>query len=122
MPAIKIDPAQPITFAITFHSPHVVAYRLWYKRPGDEKPSIFATGTDDETSNPSTHMHTVGPLPPGSEIRYLVWLSGNSYTAYRIEIEVLQNGQPVQDGAFSLRGTTDEDGFDQRKNTLELTV
>lgn len=122
MANVPIDPTQPLTFIITFHSPHTVAYRLWYKRPGDEKPTIFATGTDDEGSNPSTHTHTVKPLPAGSEIIYLVWLSGNPVTPYRIEVGMLQNGQVVQDGAFTLRGNTDADGFEQKKGTILLTA
>lgn len=122
MPAVKFDPTKPIVVSVTFHSPHVVAYRLWYKRPGDTAYTVFATGTDSEPSNPSSHAHMVSSLPAGSDIVYLAWLSGNDSTPYRIEVSLMQNDQAVADGYFVLQGTTDGDGFAQEKDTISLTV
>jgi hypothetical protein len=120
MPTVQIDPTKPLAFTVVFHSPQVVAYRLWYKRPGEAKYTIFATGTDNEPSNPSTHTHVVDNLSTGSEIVYLVWLSGSGNSLYQIDVELSQNGQAVPNGSFSLQGTTDADGFAQKKDTINI--
>lgn len=120
MPTITADPAAAIVFKIAFHSPHVVAYRLWYKRPGDAQFTIFATGTDNEASNPSKHGHTVGPLPAGSEIAYLIWLSGNGNTPYRVDVDMLQQNQALPGGFFVLQGHSDANGFAQENGTIKL--
>ncbi|WP_046244315.1 hypothetical protein [Hymenobacter terrenus] len=120
MPTVQIDTTKPLAVVLTFHSPHAVAYRLWYKHPDDAKYTILATGTDSEPSNPSKHTHMVNALPSGSELVYLAWLSGNGNTPYRIEITLVQNGLPLPGGTFVEEGSTDAEGFAQEKNTISL--
>jgi len=115
-----MDFSKPLTVTISFNSPHAVSYRFWYKKPGDAKYTIFATGTDNEYSNSSIHTHVVGPLPSGSELVYLVWFSGNEYTAYDMELALSQEGVLLPGYSFSHRNTTGSDGFAQEKHTITL--
>ncbi len=115
-----MDFSKPLTVAISFNSPHAVAYRFWYKKPADAKYTIFATGTDNEATNPSAHTHVVGPLPSGSELVYLIRFSGNAYTAYDVELTLSQDGVLLPGYSFSHHNTTDSDGFAQEQHTITL--
>lgn len=115
-----MDFSKPLVLSISFYSPHAVTYRFWYKKPGDAKYTIFATGTDNEETNPSRHAHAVGPLPDGSELVYLVWFSGNEYTTYDVEVELSQDGVQLPGYSFSHHDKTDSDGFGEEKHTIKL--
>ena len=111
-----MDPTIPVDVTVRIDSPHVVAYRLFFRRPGDTKGTVFATG-DDQTANPATF--TVGPLPRGSSIRYFMLINGNPQTAYRIAVDVEQDGAPIVVPAV-LTGTTDGDGTASERGEVEL--
>ncbi|MEW5925862.1 MAG: hypothetical protein AB1941_00075 [Gemmatimonadota bacterium] len=114
-----MDPTQPIAVLVEIDSPQVVVYRLWFKRPGDTLWTIFATGTDEEATNPSAHQHVVGPLPEGSRIAYHVIFSGNPETFFRVRITASQSGSPL-DEPVVIDGTTDASGVAARQGEIEL--
>lgn len=120
--SLRIDPEKPLNFAVSFESPQVAAYRFWYKLPAEPAFTIFATGTDDASSNPSSHQHTVRALPAGSEFAYVIFFTGNPQTTYRVVIEISQGGRVLEGGTFTLTGTTKSDGFAQENDTIQLAA
>ena len=111
-----MDPTRPLAVTIRIDSPQVVAYRLWFRRPGESDWTEFATG-DDQSPNPSTYP--VGPLPRGSALRYFALISGNPQSAYRLDLAVAQGGAPIQPPLL-LTGTTDVDGTASERGEVDL--
>ena len=111
-----MDPTRPVDVIVRIDSPQVVAYRLWFRRPGDTTGTIFATG-DDQSPNPATY--TVGPLPGGSTIRYFMLINGNPQTAYRVALGVEQGGGLIV-APVLLTGTTDGDGSASERGEVAL--
>ena len=114
------DPTRPLDIEVSFESPHVVLYRLWIRRPGEETWTVIASGTDDAESNPSAHRHRLPPLPRGSQVAVLMNLSGNPESAFRARLELLQEGDTLVGGAHTFRGITDAEGFVMRRKEVEL--
>lgn len=111
-----MDPTRPLDVTVRIDSPQVVAYRLFFRRPGDTQGTVFGNG-DDQSPNPASFP--VGPLPSGSRIRYFMLINGNPQTAYRIVLGVEQGGgevvPPVQ-----ITGTTDGDGTASERGEVTL--
>jgi hypothetical protein len=111
-----MDPTQPLDVTVRIDSPHVVVYRLWFQRPGETDFTEFATG-DDQSPNPASY--SVGPLPRGSTVRYLMLIAGNPRTAYRIELGVEQRGAAVAQPVV-LAAVTDDDGAASESGEVAL--
>lgn len=111
-----MDPTRPLDVTVGIESPQVVAYRLFFRHPGDTQGTAFATG-DDQSPNPATF--TVGPLPRGSAIRYFMLIDGNPQTAYRIVLGVEQGGSPVV-MPREITGSTDGDGTASERGEVAL--
>lgn len=114
------DPALPLDVELSFESPHVVLYRLWIRRPGDQTWTVVASGTDDAASNPSAHRHRLPPMPRGSRVAVLMNLSGNPESAFRARLDLLQDGRGVTGGSHTFHGLTDGDGFAMRRREVDL--
>lgn len=121
MATVKLrDPAQPISFDLSFESPHAVFYRLWYREPGDERFTILASGSDDAAANPSGHTHTAGPLPRGTRFAYFFHFIGNLNTAFRARLRLLQDGEELDGGSITVSGTIPDRGHASRSGEREL--
>ena len=115
-----MDPTRPIAVLVEIDSPQVVVYRLWFRRPGETLWTVFATGTDEEATNPSAHQHVVGPLPAGSRLAYHVIFSGNPVTSFRVRLTASQDGRPLDGGEVMIDGTTDGSGVAARQGEIQL--
>ena len=113
-----MDPTQPLQVSVRIDSPQVVVYRLWFQRPGDPGWTLFANGTDEDSSTASGHAFEVGPLPAGSKLGYQFILSGNPVTAFRVELTTAQGGVALPDGTLLLEGNTDDSGVAVRQGQV----
>lgn len=103
-----MDPTRPIEVRLRCESPHVVRYRLFVRRGGEDGFQQFAIGTNRGEGD----AHTVGPLPSGSEIGGAFNIVGNPRTAYRIIFGCGQDGAPIPGASAEVTGVTDDDGAD----------
>lgn len=88
-------------------SPHVFAYRMWFRRPADEEWTEFALGdTEDDVPD----HHTTGPHPDGTRIAINVAVGGKPRSTFRFVVTFSQNGEVVQGGMFVESGRTGENG------------
>ncbi len=117
MPNVSYDVDRPVEVELQFDSPHVVTYWLWV-RTGGAPWELLASGTDHEPASETGHRHSVGPLPPGSEIRWRAVLSGNPHTAYRLALEVRQEGRTLHQDSRS--GITNGQGVAVEQDDLHL--
>lgn len=106
MPVVTMkDPSIPVAFEVIIESPHAVFYRLWYKRPGDEKFTVLASGSDEETAVSSSHVHTAGPLERNTTFAYFFHFIGNPNTAFRGRVRLKQAGEVLAGGSIAVSGT-----------------
>jgi hypothetical protein len=115
-----MDPTAPIQINVRVDSPQVVVYRLWFQRPGEATWTLFANGTDEDSSSASGHMFRVGPLAIGSKLRYQFIISGNELGFFRIEMEASQNGSPLPNSSLRFEGNTDDVGTAVRQGEVAL--
>lgn len=97
---------------VRVESPHVVRYRLFVRRPGDDTFSEAGSGTDPGG------RHALGEMPTGSEVGASFNIAGTPNTAYRIRFTCEVDGTPLP--AAPITGTTDANGADARRATVTL--
>jgi hypothetical protein len=101
------DESLPHDVSFVGQSPHVFAYRMWFRRPDDEEWTEFALGdTDDDV--PDHHM--TGPHPDGSRIAINVAVGGKPNSTFRFIVSFSQDGGIVQGGTFVEAGRTGDNG------------
>jgi hypothetical protein len=113
-----MDPTLPLDVSVQIDSPQVVVYRLWFQRPGDTGWTLFANGTDEDSSNASGHVFSMGPLPAGSKLGYQFILSGNPSTVYRVTMGLAQGGAALPGQAQLMEGVTDDTGVAVRQGQV----
>ncbi|HEV3052758.1 MAG TPA: hypothetical protein VGX50_20760 [Longimicrobium sp.] len=112
-----MDPNRPLDVVVDVESPHVVQYRLFAHKAGENDFVPFADGTDQTSGQP----HSVGPLARGSEIGGRFDIAGNPRTAYRIRLSCSQDGSPIPGASTAVTGTTDETGVDATRGKVTLS-
>ena len=101
------DADKPIDINFAGQTPHVFAYRMWYRRPGEESWTKFAEGhTEDDQAD----HHRTGPHPDGTKIASMVAVGGKKSSLYRFLLIFSQDGQVVQGGIIRESGKTSADG------------
>jgi hypothetical protein len=114
-----MDPTVPLQVTVRIDSPQVMVYRLWYQQPGEPGWTLFANGTDEDSSGSSGHVFTIGPLAVGSNLGYQFILSGNPVTTFRVKLGVAQ-GAALPSASLVLEGTTDDTGVAVRQGQVAL--
>jgi hypothetical protein len=112
------DPALPLDINVMGQSPHVVAYRMWFKKPGQTAWTRFAEG---HTSDDISDHHTAGPFEDETKISYWLGIAGNAGTDYRAVVTFSQSGKIVEGGMCSEEGRTDANGGAESKTEVTLT-
>jgi len=111
------DDSRPLDINLVGQSPHVFAYRMWYRRHDDADWSEFAAGdTEDDVPD---HNPT-GPHPDGTQIVMNVAIGGKPNSTFRFVVTFGQGGQVVQGGTFVRTGKTGANGGAGRKLTVIL--
>lgn len=117
--SVDFDPEKRVSVGVEFESPHVVRYRLWYRELGDERWTIFASGTDERPTDETAHTYAVGPLARESEIAYYFEFTGNPETVYRARLVLSQeHGELFTE---QVDGQTDVDGVAKEEGRFSLT-
>jgi len=103
-----IDDGVDLDVNITSGSPHVIAYILWTRRPGDADWTEVARGNTSD--NVSDHHIIKAPLPKGSRLTYWLGMGDGPGTKCRGIVTLAQNGKVVPDGLCIEDGKTDSNG------------
>jgi len=113
---INADPNLPIELNVTCTTPHVLAYKLWYRHPGAGWVTIGQGATSDEKPD----HYVTGPHPRGTEIVYIFRIGGNPRTYYRGHLAISQQSRVLQGGLILEEGWTDNDGLAGVQNGVLL--
>jgi len=112
------DPTVPLDVNVLGQSPHVVAYRMWYQKPGESGWTKFAEG---HTSDDISDHNTVGPFEDKTKISYWLGISGKPGSDYRAVVTFAQNGKIVDGGMCQEEGRTDGNGGATLESEVTLT-
>jgi hypothetical protein len=112
----RVDPGLGLEVKVVSRSPHVVAYKIWVKRPGSDWVSVGEGQTADQLPD----SHSLDPLPKDTVLDYWLGIGGNAMTAWSALLTLEQNGRPVEGGECSENGTTDVVGVDMRETEVTL--
>jgi len=109
MPKVGTDPSKPLQICLDFLSVHVVAFRLRYRKPEDDEPTLIAVGThrDDE------RCHDVEEeLSWGSVIDYRFLYADEADAEFEVEVSIQQDGEDVDCSPFVITGPGGEFGVE----------
>lgn len=112
------DPAKPIDVNVVGQSPHVVAYRMWYQKPGETGWTKFAEG---HTSDDVSDHYTAGPFADRTKISYWLGIAGKPQSEYRAVVTFAQDGKIVDGGMCQEEGRTDANGGAVKETEATLT-
>ena len=110
----QVDPSVGLQINVVNQSPHVVAYKIWVKRPGSDWKDIGEGQTADEVAD----FFDLDPQPKGTLLDYWFGIGGNPMTAWRALLTLSQGGRIVPGGLCSENGTTDDTGIDMRETEV----
>jgi len=103
---------------IVGQSPHVFAYKMWFREPTDDTWTKFGEGdTEDDVPD---HQGT-GPHPDGTKVIIWVAAGGRPNSTYRFLLTFAQGGAIVVGGTVVRTGRTSADGGGARKTTVICT-
>ena len=109
-----VDPTRPLQVNVANQSPHVVAYKIWVKRPNTD----WADVGEGQTADDKPDFHTTGPCPKGTVLDYWFGIGGNPLTAWSALVTLSQDAHIVEGGLCGETGTTDADGVDLRETEV----
>jgi hypothetical protein len=95
--SINIDPTLAIDFHVAEETPHVVAYKFWVLRAGDQWYPIGPEQTNDSRTD---HWIFMPPMPTGSRFAYWLGLWGHKNTQWRVRLTVSQRDPARPDDAW----------------------
>jgi hypothetical protein len=119
MPAKRtatVDHTLGVQVNVVNQSPHVIAYKIWVKRPGADWVEVGEGQTADELAD----FFSLPPLPEGTALDYWFGIGGNAMTAWRALLTLSQDGRIVPGGLCAESGTTDDVGIDTRETEVTL--
>ena len=114
---VENDSDKPIDINFVGQSPHVFAYRIWYRLPGEDSWTIIGDG---DTQDDVPDYHGTGPHIDGTQIAIMVAIGGKKNSMYRYLITFSQDGAIAQGGAIQERGRTSADGGAVRTTKVVL--
>jgi hypothetical protein len=104
---VENDADKPIDINFVGQSPHVFAYRMWYRPPGEDDWTVIGEG---DTQDDIPDHHVTRPHSDGTQIAIMAAIGGRPNSMYRYLITFSQEGAITQGGAIQERGKTSADG------------
>jgi hypothetical protein len=89
MSGIAYDPSKKIQFRVVAQSPHTCGWKLWMASPGATSWTVITKGKRDAP------QQEFGPFAQGTELLYKLLVGGNANTDWRMEVRILQDGNPL---------------------------
>jgi hypothetical protein len=114
---IHADPTAPIDVEVRGETPHVLAYKLWVKAPGEDRWAVAAEGHSEDGI---PDAHAIGPLALGTLVAWWVGVGGRPGSWFRAVIRFGQGGALLEGGERRVRGRTNDRGGAVRNGEARL--
>jgi hypothetical protein len=114
MPRIvgPVDPSAPIDINVSGMSPHVVAYKLWWRDATTTNWTVIGEGsTGDQQPDHCQHAFTLG-----SQLYYWIGVGGKANSNYQAIITLSQGGKVLPSGLIDFSGQTNAKGVDTQED------
>ena len=93
-------PGTALDVNLVGQSPHVFAYRMWFREPSQDSWTLFLEG---HTSDDKPEHKSVGPFPDGTQI--IAWVSaGGTKPGFKYLLTFGQEGAILPGGAILKQG------------------
>jgi hypothetical protein len=107
MPTIAgpTSPTLPIEVTIVASSPHVVAYKLWWRDTTSDWTVIGEGATEEQSKD-----HYQRPFTKGAQLLYLLGIGGRPSSNFQVIVILSQDGEALPNGCVFVSGTTNTKG------------
>jgi len=114
---IGADPTLAIDLEVAGETPHVIAWRVWTKAPGEDRWTVVAEGhSEDDVPD----VHAIGPLAPGTLVAWWLGIGGPAGSWFRAAVRFRQRGRVLEGGERRVRGRTNDRGGAVRSGEARL--
>jgi hypothetical protein len=107
--------ATPIDINVSGMSPHVVAYKLWWRDAKTEWTVIGEGSTGDQQPD-----HFQRPFTPGAQLFHWIGVGGNPNSNYQAIITLAQGGKALPNGLVDVSGQTNAKGVDTQQDWVSF--
>ena len=107
--------AVPLDINVSGMSPHVCAYRLWWRQANTDWQVIAEGSTGDQAPDHVRHA-----LAEGAQLAYWVGVAGNPNTSYQAIITLGQEGKALPNGLVGVEGRTNDAGVDVQEDWVSF--
>lgn len=111
-----VNQAVAIDVNIGAMTPHVVAYKLWWRETANPTWVVIAQGTTGDQT-PDFCQHAFGL---GAQLFYWFGVAGKPNSAYDGIITIGQDGKVLMNGLVSVPGTTNGKGVDVKQDWINF--
>jgi hypothetical protein len=116
-PVIRADPSLAIDLEVAAETPHVIAWRVWTKAPGDDRWTVAAEGhSEDDVPD----VHAIGPLASGTLVGWWLGFGGPPGSWFRAALRFRQRGRVLDGGDRRVRGRANDRGGAVRSGEARL--
>jgi hypothetical protein len=106
-----VNPALPIDINVSGMSPHVFAYRLWWRDGTSDWSQIGEGSTGDQQPD-----HFRQSFSSGAQLFHWIGVAGNPNSVYSGIITLSQDGRVLPNGLVSVDGQTNAKGVDVQQD------
>ena len=110
-----VDAALPIDINVSGMSPHVLAYKLWWREGTTDWSDIGQGSTGDQQPD-----HFRQPFSTGAQLFYWIGVGGGGNSVYSGIITLSQGGRVLPNGLVGLDGQTDAKGVDVQQDWVNF--
>ena len=114
---IHADPSLSIDLEVASETPHVLAYRVWTKAPGEDRWTVAAEGHSEDGV---PDVHEIGPFARDTLIAWWLGIGGPAGSWFRALLRFSQRGQVLEGGERRVRGRTNTNGGAVRSGEARL--
>lgn len=104
---IRADPSLPIDLEVAGETPHVLAYRVWTKAPGEKRWVVAFEGHSEDGV---VDLQPIGPFARGTLVAWWLGVGGPPDSWFRAAIRFGQAGRILDGGERRVRGRTNRRG------------
>jgi hypothetical protein len=109
------SPADLIDINVGGMSPHVVAYKLWWRDAAADWTLVGEGSTGDQQPD-----HFQRPFTTGAQLYYWIGVGGKPNSSYQAIVTLSQGGKVLPNGLVDVSGKTDASGVDTQEDVASF--
>jgi hypothetical protein len=107
-----VDPDKPIDINVSGMSPHVFAYKLWWRDATSTDWAELGQGSTGD-QQPDFYRHA---FSKGAQLFHWLGVGGKANSGYDAIVTLSQGGRVLPNGLVQISGTTNDKGSDVQQD------